>query len=117
MRRSVGCTATMCLAAGIPAPFHAPVTLARQSSRSAARGVTWSAPTQVISPVVLASWIAERAGTGPERLQLLVLWRGGPGWFLRPGGVSGGGSGGHYEATLTYGDVQLMLGWDSARRV
>jgi hypothetical protein len=107
----------MCLAAAITATFHASVTLARQESRPGARGVTWSTPTQVISPVVVASWIAEHAGTGPERLQLLVLWRGAPGWFLRPGDVSGGGSGGRYEATLTYGDVQLMLGWDSARRV
>jgi hypothetical protein len=117
MRRSAGCTATMCLAAAITATFHAPVTLARQSSVPAARGATWSAPTQVISPVVVASWIAERTGTGPERLQVLVLWRGAPGWFLRPGGVSGGGSGGRYEATLRYGDVQLTLGYDSARRV
>jgi hypothetical protein len=82
-----------------------------------AQGTAASAPTQVISPVVVASWIAERAGSGEEQLQLLILWRGAPGWFLRPGGVSGNSSGGRYRSTITYGDVRLTLEYDSSKRV
>lgn len=76
-------------------------------------------PTQIMSPVVVASWITERSGDGVERLQLLVLWRGTPGWFLPEGGsgVSGGGSGDRYHATITEGDLQLTLDYDSSRRV
>ena len=53
--------------------------------------------TSVISPVVVARWFTNRKAE-VEELELLVLWRGTPGWFLQPGGSgsSGSGTGSHY---------------------
>ena len=78
-----------------------------------------SMPTSVISPVVVASWFTERAANGREQLQLLVLWRGTPGWFM------GGGqdkSSTLYPANvstrrMTYGRVTLTLDYDWRKRV
>jgi len=47
-----------------------------------------------VSPSVVAMYVGERVEPGMERLQLLVLWRGEPGWYARTGGGASGGSGG-----------------------
>ncbi len=74
---------------------------------------------QMMSPVVFASWITGRQGSEPEQLQLLVLWRGTPGWFLRPGGskVSSAGSGAGSHTTIVQGGVTLTLDFDPEARV
>lgn len=113
----VMCVATGLCAAATAAAFHGPATLAIELSPFALQRVGRSAPTQVISPVVVASWITERAERDDEQLQLLVLWRGAPGWFQRPGGVSGSWSGSRHRSTLTYGDVLLTLDYDSSAHV
>ena len=66
---------------------------ARPFSQARAMAGSWSSPTSVISPVVMASWFTSRAPNGVEQLELLVLWRGTPGWFLDPGGSGGSGGG------------------------
>jgi transcriptional regulator of nitric oxide reductase len=67
--------AMACLLVAVAATVTSPVALARQSSRpSDVQGVAWSRPTQILSPVVVASWMTERSRDGVERLQLLVLW-------------------------------------------
>src|SRR5687768_9343404 len=78
-----------------------------------------SMPTSVISPVVVASWFTERAANGREQLQLLVLWRGTPGWFMGGGGEDRSSS--TYPANvttrrLTYGSVTLTLDYDWSKR-
>ncbi|HEY4229712.1 MAG TPA: hypothetical protein VGO79_06050 [Thermoanaerobaculia bacterium] len=37
-----------------------------------------------VSPAVVATWFATHAGDAPSELQLLVLWRGAPGWLVKP---------------------------------
>lgn len=74
-----------------------------------------SGGTSVISPVVMASWFTARAPNGVEQLELLVLWRGMPGWFLDPGGSggSGGGSAPHSTwITRIHGNRTLTLALD-----
>jgi hypothetical protein len=46
---------------------------------------------RVLSPTTVAYWQQHDNGDGTGSLDLLVLWRGSPGWFFRSGGTSGGG--------------------------
>jgi hypothetical protein len=90
------------LGAGPPPPLFAP----RQPS---------SASNVVLSPAVVAYWQTHDNGDGTGSLDLLILWRGTPGWFLRGDGSSGGGVGGggfgHWTIshTMTYGDVSVSF--------
>jgi len=73
--------------------------------------------TGVISSVVVAEWFTSRRAS-TEQLELLVLWRGSPGWFLQPGGSGHSGSGAddpHYT-WIKYGSVTLSLDFDPAKR-
>lgn len=73
--------------------------------------------TGVISPVVVAQWFTNRKA-GVEELELLVLWRGTPGWFLQPGGIGGSRAPDSPAYTwIKYGDVTLSLDFDAARRI
>ncbi len=73
--------------------------------------------TQVVSPTVMATWVAS-VTDGARVLQVLVLWRGTPGWFARGGGgVSGGGDGRRYSSTLRYGGLELQLEFDFESRI
>ena len=45
-----------------------------------------------VSPSVMATVMAVEAERGKGELELLVLWRGSPGWFWRADGRGGGGS-------------------------
>jgi hypothetical protein len=79
----------------------------------------------VVSSTVVASWIAHHDNGGPTQLDLLVLWRGTPGWFTRAGG--GGGSNGGSTSRdgtqvvtmgINYGNIHYDLALDlQARRV
>jgi hypothetical protein len=70
-----------------------------------------------VSPAVVASWIARLSS--PQRtasLEILVLWRGTPGWFRRGpgGGMSYGGGGGTREVQTivqrsSHGGIVLEL--------
>ena len=72
--------------------------------------------TSVISPVVVAQWFTNRRD-GVEELELLVLWRGTPGWFLQPGGSGGSGAAtGDHHTWLKFGAVDLSLDFDEATR-
>jgi hypothetical protein len=75
--------------------------------------------TQVISPAVEISVITEGQADGTDNLELLVLWRGAAGWFLRPGSMTSGGgtSEGHSRLTIRRGDLQLTLEYDRPTRV
>lgn len=72
--------------------------------------------TGIISPVVVAQWFTNRKA-GVEELELLVLWRGTPGWFLQPGGSGGSDSGaGSHNTWMKYGAVSVSLDFDETTR-
>jgi hypothetical protein len=75
---------------------------------------------QVVSAVVLASYVARIWGDDTRTLQMLVLWRGSPGWFARGSGgssSSGGGDGRRYHSTIRRGDLQLQAEFDTETRL
>ena len=68
--------------------------------------------TQTVSAVAKATYMARAENNGVYLLDLLVIWRGTPGWFATSDGGSGGGSTGGTNVnnvTLSYGDVNLQL--------
>lgn len=86
------------------------VTRAAESSRSSS---------QVISPVAVATWMTRGEPAGRQNLEVIVLWRGEPGWFAR-GGARSDSSGGNdkgFSASLVYGDVRLAFEFEYAGRV
>ena len=74
---------------------------------------------QVVSSVVLASYVARVWGDDTRTLQMLVLWRGNPGWFARvaESGGSGGGDERRYHSTIRRGDLQLQAEFDTETRL
>ena len=62
-----------------------------------------------VSPTVVASW-----HTRGDKLTMLVLWRGTPGWFWRVSGHGGGGGGnGRQEfQQLRYGERTFKIDYD-----
>src|SRR5205823_4946275 len=62
-----------------------------------------------VSPTVVASWL-----TRGDKLTLLVLWRGTPGWFWRVNGHGGGGGGNLRQEfqQVWYGDINLRVDYD-----
>jgi hypothetical protein len=78
-----------------------------------------STSTQVISPVCLMSWIV-RTAPGGRTIDLLVLWRGSAGWFLRgttPSRSSGSASGGTLQVAATYGGIDVTVDLVESTRV
>jgi hypothetical protein len=67
--------------------FAAAALLAQPFPRGGSNGGT--AP---VSPSVLASEMSVVDANGRGRLELLILWRGSPGWFQKGGGGGSGGS-------------------------
>ena len=90
-----------------------------QSGRGFGGGVD-----RVLSPAVVATWISHQE-TGTVQLDLLVLWRGSPGWFMengRGGGGSAGGSSSRDGTTvlstrIRYGRIDLELRFDPVSRM
>ena len=75
---------------------------------------------QVVSPVVLATYVADVKGDGTRALRMLVLWRGSPGWFARGSdgsSSSSGGDGRRYHSTIRRGDLQLQVELDTETRL
>jgi hypothetical protein len=85
------------------------------SSGDAGRAQTSAGFNRVISPAVVAYWQSHETGAGAGSLDLLVLWRGAPGWFTRGTSSAGGGemSGGFGKWSayhwMSYGDLTLMM--------
>jgi len=90
------------------------------------RRVDMSSGTGVVSPAVVATWIVREAPDGVPRLELLVLWRGTPGWFMKSesegSSVSGSSQAGGEDGRgviverLVYGSVRLDLEFDQRQR-
>jgi hypothetical protein len=82
-------------------------------------GYASSGSTQPVSPVAMATWRTRYDHTGQHTLDLVVVWRGQSGWYLRPGPrrSSGGGNEAAFSVTSEYGSVVLRLRLDMAPRV
>ena len=87
-------------------------------ARPLARARSSGGATQWMSPSVVATWLTQRIDDGPEQLELLVLWRGAPGWFLRPGNEvrSENRSPTVQRHTIVYGEIRLTLDYDHSTR-
>jgi hypothetical protein len=80
--------------------------------------------TAPVSPSVMATELGSVDASGRGTLQLLILWRGTPGWFLRSGGSSSTGGGGSmgpgssaiYNHWISQGGVNLTVRFDPAAR-
>lgn len=84
--------------------------------RLAGQGQAVSTSTQPTSAVTLATWVT-KPGSGGFVLDLLVIWRGSPGWFMTGDSRSaGGGTPGTFHASFTYGDVDVTLELDTVSR-
>ncbi len=69
--------------------------------------------TMPVSDSVVAMYAGQPVEPGMQRLQLLVLWRGEPGWFGRSGSRGGsGGNGDFYSIRSEHGGVELQADID-----
>jgi hypothetical protein len=82
-------------------------------------GYASSSSTQPVSPVALATWKTRYDHNGQHTLDLVVVWRGQSGWYLRPGPrrSSGGENETAFSVTSEYGGVALRLRLEVAPRV
>lgn len=75
-----------------------------------------SASTEPISGVALVSWVSKPGS--PKELDLAVIWRGRPGWYME--GTGQGGSGGAtsttFQQTIKYGGVHLSFQFVTSKR-
>jgi hypothetical protein len=89
-----------------------------QEMRSQGDRSRQSSSSPVVSPVVVASYLARREPSGENVLDLLVLWRGSLGWHLKGANSGGGGGGadGRRSVYLTRGATSLSLTFDANTR-
>ena len=81
---------------------------------------TQSAGERVLSPAVVGAWFTHSDAPGSHMLDLLVLWRGSPGWYMQEGprgSSSGGGGSGRSHVTLKYGGLFLQVLFDGPARI
>jgi hypothetical protein len=84
-----------------------------------ARGRPYSGgASQIVSPTVVAT-LMTRVQNDVHTLELLVLWRGKPGWFLEGNGHrgSGGGSGDVVSAEIEYSGRSLYAAFNRRSRI
>ena len=64
------------------------------------------------------TWATRFNSGGEQKLELLVLWRGTPGWFVRgnSSGSSGGGGADTLHASVRYGGIDLDVQLDFKTR-
>ena len=98
--------------------------LRRCNGRAAFPGGGSNSGTAPVSPSVMATQMASVDAAGRGTLQLLVLWRGSPGWFIKGGGASqwrrriqaDPGRARSYSHWISQGGVNLSLRFDPAAR-
>jgi hypothetical protein len=101
--------------------------LAWSAEKPKPESVETSSGSGMVSPTVVATWIVRREPQSSAELELLVLWRGSPGWFMREGStessgeVSSGVSGGQNDRgivfeQLSFGGIRLDLEFDRSAR-
>lgn len=78
----------------------------------------------MVSPAVVATWMVRRDPNASSELDLLVLWRGSPGWFLKEGtqessGGSSSSAGGQNDLVFeraSFGGIRLQVVFDGSKR-
>jgi hypothetical protein len=70
----------------------------------------------IVSPTVMATWL-EHDGGPVAILDLLVLWRGTPGWFLSSGGTSSSAEGASASMTIEMPGDDLRVVFDATTRI
>jgi dienelactone hydrolase len=72
----------------------------------------------ILSPTVVMTSFIERGADGQERLELVVLWRGSPAWFLASGGSNTQSSRSRDldRVTFTQGGLAFTLEYNRAKR-
>jgi len=72
-----------------------------------------SSTSRIVSPTVVATTMV-RILDGANSLNLMVLWRGSNGWFMKPGarGSGGGLRGGTLSARVRYAGIDLLAELD-----
>jgi hypothetical protein len=81
---------------------------------------SWDGSFDTISPSVLEAAFAHAEPSGSWKLDLLVLWRGAPGWFLAGGAngtTSSGGNGRPIIMHNRHADVDFDVIFDRAARI
>src|SRR5262245_28040379 len=73
-----------------------------------AQVVTFS---RVTSPTVVSTFVGHDGA-----LELLVLWRGKPGWFIPSGPSGAGGSGRERWVSISYGGLDFAIDFNDATR-
>ena len=65
--------------------------------------------TEAISGVALVTWVSKRGQ--PNELDVAIVWRGRPGWFMEGQGAreSGGGTSTSLQETITRGDTSVSF--------
>lgn len=76
--------------------------------------------TQIVSPVAVATYFASPRSEPVRTVQLTVVWRGQPGWFLKGDDQSSaraaGGAGGAVVSSVSFGSVGLRVEFDPKTR-
>jgi hypothetical protein len=90
------------------------------------RRLSGSSGSGVVSPAVVATWIVREEPDSLPKLELLVLWRGTPGWFMSGDSQGSSLSGSNQLAgedgrgliveQLAYGNVRLDVEFDQRQR-
>lgn len=90
-----------------------------ESRQATERGSSIGSYNRIISPVAVITVITSGRSRADRVLELLVLWRGSPGWFFKGGGsgMSGGGSGRTYSETIRFGELAMYLKFDFSTRI
>ena len=72
----------------------------------------------MISPVAVMTWATRFGRDGVHTLDLIVLWRGAPGWFIGTSqNSSGGGGADSFNSTARYGNVEVVVTLQTAKRI
>ena len=71
-----------------------------------------SVMTRPLSASVQGTFISQA-----RQIEMLILWRGAPGWFFAPEHSQGGGNGTIVSGMVEYGPVRLDYSYDRSQRV
>lgn len=83
------------------------------------RQIVQSSASHPISPVAVVTWRTTASADGTSAFDLIVLWRGNPGWFASGSGraVQSGSTGALFRTTASFGGLELEIRFEPKSRV